>query len=357
MPVPELQNTGVIEQPPLATDYIAGVESGCPTDVLVADGDWSAYLPNDETQHSVYFDSFACVTFSALNTLETLLNEAIASNRLPTPQRDFLIQRGYYINGKVNFSDRFTARQSGTTHQGNYLGAVADSIRHDGLVPEAAWPYPRDQRTPVFDWADYYADVPQSAIDLGKQFVNLFDVRYEWVPTPIISQYLKYAPVQVVTKVCPGWNSADPIPACGTGSGHATAVYRWSDGVAFDYDSYVPCRKRLGPGYGISSAMRYSVQPRAPQPPTPSIHVTYNFKADVKYGQRSLDVKMLQTCLQSIGMFPATIVPTGFYGGITATGVLRFQAQYQVASKQELAALGGRVVGPKTRAALNRLFA
>jgi peptidoglycan hydrolase-like protein with peptidoglycan-binding domain len=46
----------------------------------------------------------------------------------------------------------------------------------------------------------------------------------------------------------------------------------------------------------------------------------------------------------------------GYYGVITSAAVLKFQRHYDVASNSELTSLRGRLVGPKTRRALNDIF-
>ena len=109
------QNTGVLEQPIGSTDYIQDQSSAVAYEEVNPSGDWSAFLPVGESQIGLYGDTLACVTFSALNCLETLQK---------------------FKGNDTNYSDRFTAKMSGTTKNGNYLQAVANSIRHDGLVDE-----------------------------------------------------------------------------------------------------------------------------------------------------------------------------------------------------------------------------
>ena len=67
------------------------------------------------------------------------------------------------------------------------------------------------------------------------------------------------------------------------------------------------------------------------------------------------DVTHLQDILKKEGFFPTNVASTGRYLAITARAVLAFQRKYRVASEAELASLAGRVVGPKTREALNQI--
>lgn len=88
----------------------------------------------------------------------------------------------------------------------------------------------------------------------------------------------------------------------------------------------------------------------------PPVGYTHHFTAGMKLGDENDEVRALQTALQQEGLFPATIKPTRYYGNITREAVLAFQRKYNVAPPEELNALAGRSVGPKTLAALNLIF-
>jgi len=116
-----LKNYGLrIEAEARVKDWIFGGISAIEPVNLVEKG-WSDYLPVKEVQRNKFFDSMACVTFSALNCLE------------------ILHKRLYEI--EVNWSDRWMARVSGTTTKGNYLSTVADTIRKKGLILEEFWQF------------------------------------------------------------------------------------------------------------------------------------------------------------------------------------------------------------------------
>ncbi len=176
-------------------DWIAGT---IPHEERNPLGDWRPYLPPGEWQANHQVDTMACVTFSALNCLETQMK---------------------FYNVTMNLSDRFTAKMSNTTPQGNYLYRVADSIRKDGVLPEHHWPAPQQ-----FSWDSYYADIPQSVKDLSQKI----DVRYEFVSDhskESLKHQLKHAPLQVV------------IP------GHAVMLFLCDNDVDRYFDSYEPYKK------------------------------------------------------------------------------------------------------------------
>ncbi|MBI4029169.1 MAG: hypothetical protein HY376_02285, partial [Candidatus Blackburnbacteria bacterium] len=111
-------NYGLIESIPSPTDLLLGEQS---PDVLSPARDFGQFLPVVEYQKR-NFETSACVTFSGLNSIETLLK---VKYRL-----DF------------NFSDRFTAKMSKTIPGwGNTFVRVANSVRHDGVVDETFLPW------------------------------------------------------------------------------------------------------------------------------------------------------------------------------------------------------------------------
>ena len=369
-------NTGVLVQPPLPTDFILGGETGITVEVRNPFAYWEQYLPTDEAQIGVYFDTMACVTFSALNCVEAQMNFLKEKNLIPQDALQKLTEMGFFDEfGRFNCSDRFTAKMSGTTRNGNYLASVWDSIRNDGILPEKDWPYPRDQRTPVFDWNEYYKEIPQELKDKALKSKEIIETRYQWVAPGIrvdrnaLLQSMKIAPLQNATAVCSPWNTTEIIPACTLSVGHATMIWRLMDSWTDIFDHYKPFRKRLALNYNIPFIMQGVVYiksgaPTNIQPPTtpPSQQPAnppdfkHRFIANLRFGEKSNEVKALQDALKIDGTFPKNVISTGFYGNITAKAVYAFQTKYKVASPQELISLKGQIAGKKTRAKLNQLF-
>lgn len=176
-----MKNHGVIIEKK-DKDFVAG---SLPYQVLNPSGDWTAYLPTGETQRSHYVDSQACVTFSCLNVLET--------------QYKFLTGR------EINFSDRFIAKLSGTTSQGNSVQKVLDTINTYGLVLESDWPAPAN-----FTWASYYSDIPQSVLDKANKN---FKVEYEFhYPNQTdYSKELKHVPFEMIIEAGNPYHSVEMV--------------------------------------------------------------------------------------------------------------------------------------------------
>lgn len=188
-------NSGLIEGQ-RKDDFLGGT---IPYEVRLESGDWTPYLPPEEWQKNKVIDTMACVTFSALNSVETQYKFLMGKDR--------------------NFSDRFTARMSGTTTDGNWLFRVADSMRRDGLVEENDWPFPQN-----YTWDEYYATPPIEIVNKARTFLNDFVIQYEWVDVTreSLEKHLKHAPIQVT------------IP------GHAVLNFWRKEDVQKYFDSYEP---------------------------------------------------------------------------------------------------------------------
>jgi hypothetical protein len=147
--------------------------------------DWKPYLPTNEKQHSLYFDTLGCATFAKNNQAETFFNYLLKNELLSVENANWLNNNGYIDeNGKVNFSDRFEIIQNGTTTSGNYFTKVYQSAYDEetgtGMIPEKMLPYPIDQRTPVFDRDDYFdpSVITNEMRELGREFLRRFTIRY-----------------------------------------------------------------------------------------------------------------------------------------------------------------------------------
>jgi len=88
----------------------------------------------------------------------------------------------------------------------------------------------------------------------------------------------------------------------------------------------------------------------------PSAKPKYTFTTPFGLGVTTPDVVALQNILKYEGMFPTNTESTGYYGSITAKGVLQWQIKHAVAPLEVLNSLAGRSVGPKTVGVLNSIY-
>lgn len=171
-------NHGVISPEKRPQDYLAGEFTFISYEVRNPNGDWRPYLVEREKQYGKQ-DSMSCVSFSACSSIE--MQEKL-------------------ITGKENnYSDRFIAKMSGTTPEGNYLYKVGDAIRKFGLIREADYPAPAN-----YTFSEYHANIPETLLSKfsaqGKEWLEQWDVKTEFV-TPdrdSIRKHLKHAPLQIV---------------------------------------------------------------------------------------------------------------------------------------------------------------
>jgi len=366
----KLPPNAVIIVEPTPTDFVAGAETGFVEIARNALGNWVSSEPPGEWQRDMAsgFETDACVSFGADDTLETTGDADIKAGRLPQPFVDWMRSKGYFNpDGTLNFSDRFTAKMSGTTTNGNSLPAVWASIKKNGLVPESVWPFPFAQLTndQNADWATYYATVPPEIVALGQEFVaqlaaNGLGVFYEWVIATgigagddVIRQALTVSPLHIATAVCPPWNTAAPINGCGPGSAHATMLAAMEvDGTRDILDHYVPFQKRFSPNYVISYAMRGVIQPLYVAPQT--FH--YTFTKQLTYlgvTNDPVELHALQQALQTVkNAAGQTYMKAGVFGPFgpqtkVALGVFQTDRGIHDIDGQ------GADFGPASRTALN----
>lgn len=181
------------------TDFVAGT---LPYEVRNPSGDWTKYLPVAEKQYSNQQDSMACVSFSALNCIE--------------------MQIKMLTGIEENLSDRFLAKVSGTTRQGNWLWKVAETLRHNGVPYEKEWEAPQD-----YTWEEYYSDIPEGPWESARNFNAKWDISYEWIngTREEIEHHLKHAPLQIVRP------------------GHAISAYKQESNIISYFDHYEPYNK------------------------------------------------------------------------------------------------------------------
>jgi len=108
----------------------------------------------------------------------------------------------------------------------------------------------------------------------------------------------------------------------------------------------------IGEDYFLSGHVWYGYT-HTYNPDSVAVGFKHTFNIDLELGMSSDEVQKLQTALQVDGCFPATIKPTKYFGTITQAAVRKFQEKHNVAN---WFTPGYGRCGPKTRAALNKIF-
>ncbi len=353
-----LINTGFIEQPPFLTDWVAGGESGVVEVNLQPTGQWSVDLPTEEKQRNDWLESNLCVTFSGLNTIETIVNHKIKSGQFSASTIQKIKDLGFLDeNGIFNCNEMFSANLNGSTPNGNALGNFWLSARRDGLLPQKDW---KDVYNDIHSYSDLYVPVPQNLKDKAQKILEILDINYHWVLTGVpndqtLVKYLKQSPLHIATPVCEGWNSGNVGVCDDRICAHATMLYGYDSGVCFkDFDHYSPFQKKLMWGYFIPYAIACTVNEKKTENPTKPFYQQW-FKS-LEIGSTGADVVALQKVLIYEGFLNKDLC-TGYFGTNTKNAVMKFQQKYasDILTPYGLSVPTG-YVGPKTIHKLNWLY-
>ena len=231
-----MKNYGLLEAPPQKRDYLLGTVK---KEVIVEDGQWEGFLPPVEYQKSykTKFDTYGCVSFSALNCIEMLYRS-----------------RGE----RLNFSDRFTVVESGTVPgRGNYFRNVAESIRKDGVVLEPYYPM-------VDNKSEYYQSIPKHVYDM----VFKVPVYWGWVQytrtgdsqEKALMDALQFAPVQISVYAWPKPDKDGIYRRTDKTRNHAVTLYGYEKFAYWKiFDHYKGEHKKLAWDYNIGSCVLFSL--------------------------------------------------------------------------------------------------
>lgn len=229
-----MENFGLINKPIDPQRWIFKSNSPLLGGEVNPSADWEQWLPIVEYQNLNGFDTMACVTYSFLNCIETLWK--------------------FQGNQERNFSDRYLATMSGTTHAGNTFDGVSDGARRNGLVDESI--YPHNARS----FNEYYKVISDEVIALGKSFLKDYEIKAEFVRTYRLNdilEALKYSPLQVTVRYASGEGILNP-----TGEWqHAVTCYGYKQGEYWKiYDHYTQTKKKYAWSYEFGAINKFTLQ-------------------------------------------------------------------------------------------------
>ena len=256
----KFKNYGVLLGDHINTYRAGAVKGVLPFEERNPSGDWESVLPAEETQFNDEGDSMSCVTFAELNGVETQEKA----------------QTGTY----VEYSDRWIAKMSETTPEGNYLWKVAEAIRKYGLVKEESYPRPQTKWT----WGEYHKEIPEPLLVQlkaeGQEWLKKWDVKYESIDfnKTSLMKHLKMTPLTVV------------IP------GHAILNFRTTAQVVHYFDTYPPHKKTTS---SVIQAMKIVLYKKE-QALDPDMLLI-----DLKFGDKGSQVLRLKRALTRLGWFSA----------------------------------------------------
>ncbi len=213
-----LENHGIAPGPQQRpSDFVAGVFTPITYEVRNPSGDWRPFLVERENQFGLQ-DSMSCVSFSAVSAIE--------------------MQEKFLTGVERNYSDRWIAKMSNTTPQGNWLYKVAEAIEEVGLVRELSYPAP-----PNYTFDQYHApimtEVLTKLIAEGARWNQQWQFKAEFIPATkeAMLKHIKHAPLQIV------------IP------GHAVVEFLCEADIVRYFDTYPPHEKTT-PYSNIQAVMK-----------------------------------------------------------------------------------------------------
>lgn len=342
-------------------DFLAGAESSVIYRSVNPSGDWEVYNPTNEWQrrkdsNTLGYDTNSCITFSALNSVEMQITRLLEMGELTTVHRAQMQELGYFDeNGKLNFSEWFSAIVNGTSVNGNYLQAPWDSFRKDGILPQIDGKRVNDFKTNE-EWLDPAGITPEMRAK-AKKFLDIFDVKYEWVTSgqpyqwKAMAKHLQHAPLHVVHPTCGNWNQKTGVVAVCEGvtrCNHATLVIGQDWGKFHkDLDHYDPFVKKLAWDYYIPYAIKGVITVKKPVVETP---FTYVYKVNLRYGSAGTpEVHALQRGLQTLKMASGDAYLSkgvyGPFGPVTRRALALFQLDNGIVDPDGM----GMNFGPRTR--------
>ena len=219
-------------------DWQAGANSPIIHKVLLKGGNWKELSIPNEIQVVNYgesntYDTSMCVSYNSVCLpIAYILMEMLRQNMIPAETSKWLKEKGYFVNGSINFSERFVGVLGETKSNGAYQYKVANAAKNFGLVPEHLFPMAdnfNDNIDPKF--------VTQELLDLGKEFLTHLALNYEWVNPNDTEEYLQYSPNGCIGQFA-NYNKPDDILDPPTKKGHAMCEVNETDEYKEIDDSY-----------------------------------------------------------------------------------------------------------------------
>jgi hypothetical protein len=210
-------------------DWKAGAFS--PLTLPVLTDDWTSYKPEKELQFIMSdppFETSCCVSFATNNVIETLMMYRLRNNLVSKEDVLWLNQNGYFLNGFINFSDRFTAINGKTDKQGAYQFEVANGVKKCGLIPESLLP---NKAKTYEEYMNPRAITPAMMV-LGLEFAKRFPIYYQWIDD--IEEGVKLSPLTCSVRYAQG----EGILAPQGQQNHRVMIVKDFDAYAQILDSY-----------------------------------------------------------------------------------------------------------------------
>lgn len=216
--------------------------------LLRPDGDWRPFTPPEELQNIRGIESSACYVEASQHTIATILEEQ-------------------YKVIDQNYSSRFNALLSDGTEQGGSPIDGAQSIRHDGLIPDALLPF----SDAVQSWEDFHSfkgGDETKCREEGKNWLAQWKPEYDIVIERLdsvdekfkkLKDALKYSPIPISVTA---WYEKDGLyikPAFARDNHLVECVFVDEENHPYIWDTYAPFLKKLDKNYDFEFGMRWGI--------------------------------------------------------------------------------------------------
>ena len=215
---------------------------------LRLNGDWRASLPPEEFQNIRGIESSACYIEAQQHTIATILEEAFS-----------IIDE--------NYSSRFNALLSDGSENGGDPIKGAQSIRHDGLIPDSILPFGEE----IESWNDFHSYKGASEVECvreGQRWLKKWTPKYDIVferNEPLSFKYMRLRDALKFSPVCASvtaWYEENEmyIKPEGMRDNHLIEiVYLDDNNCAYVRDTYAPFIKKLAPFYNFDFGLRWTI--------------------------------------------------------------------------------------------------
>ena len=243
-------NYGFIEPEITVSDFIFGSTDKTKTlkgKILVPDGQWDKWLPENEMQNRQGFESYNCSNYGTLNAKDTLEKRLYGT--------------------VIDNSERFLGVVSKTSHAGNNPHGVAEAIRKHGLIPETELTWTPDINT----WEEYYSPKPMTKkyLDMGKEWLKEYDFKHEYAfhgydslasKQEKLQEALRQSPIGISVYAWINRNGVYYKPS-GARDNHWVELYGYvKDKYWKIFDSYDNTRKKVEWNTNFSFAKKYQLE-------------------------------------------------------------------------------------------------
>ena len=174
------------EAPPKKVRMFGGVVDPKRTriiEILKERGGFKPFLSifNNEQQRQKGLETMRCTIQGELAKISAVFNLCIEYKLFDESNIKWLKDTGYIVNGKFNSSERYIAKLSFTSKNGNLDSRVLATIHQNGLVPESMCKWEDWMKT----WNQYYCPIDKELIyNIGYEFKKRFEFYYKLVYVP-----------------------------------------------------------------------------------------------------------------------------------------------------------------------------